>query len=333
MKAQSLSITLADSSSSVAQGRFVHLTQPVENGMQQTATMRDIAQMIARARSGDTAHSYKKGQCNAGINDTGVAVRLDFWSWPSFADLKYTVESSFGEVSPPEILSEYTEFSIVFGLTDVVNLDFMLESIERYYWETPCYTPHDGAINNVTVELDGLTAIRASDKIFGVLRVRGKKIGAKHRITAQLIKSVPDRPDQPLPDEGITLDTIEEYWGYSDIATWNGELLDTNETVNLSGLSLDNLQITVTARWFDESGEEQTESMMLTIPQCVQDLLASCGDAGLEQWLANTGFGNTAICGSPGKDGDAPQTVYLSGCDGSELGKRPTKDDPDSWCE
>ncbi len=332
MTTQSLPINLqATGETSTAQKRWVSLTQPVENGMDTTASMYDIAQMIARARSGNSAFTYKKDQCSAGVDGNGnVNVRLDFKAWPSFPSLAYTVESSFGAISAPVITEEYTEFSVIFQKSDAVELDFILKNISQITWETDCYDLAGNKINSPDITVDGLTTLRTETKIFGVARIRGQKYGAQHRVTATLIKSLPVRPENPLPDAGVTADMLAEYWAYTDIQTWNGEPVNAAETVDMTGLHLDNLAITVTAKWINTAGEEESASMRLTIPQCVQDLLAAC-DGNLENFNGSNGGGETGICNLA--DRESHLTVYTSGCTGDVLDKRTTVDDPDSWCE
>lgn len=305
----------------------MHLTQPVESGMDKTASMFDISQMIARARSGKSAHTYKKNGCPAGVTDTGVTVRLDFEAWPSSPMLPYTLEANIGEISPATIIEEYTEFSLIFDKTDVVELDFILESISSYAWETPCYTAVGEILPYQQIVMEGLTTIRAAQSLSGVVRIKGKKIGARHQVTHHLIKSYPVRPDEPLPDEGITADDLQKYWAYTDIATWNGQPINPDDTVNLSGLSIDNLSIVITAKWFDNNGEEASSQMRLTIPQCVQDLLSIC-DGNLENF---GGSGDIKMCDQ--SDNPEQLTVYVSGCTDKVLDERSTKNDPDSWCE
>jgi len=98
----------------------------------------------------------------------------------------------------------------------------------------------------------------------------------------------------------------------------------------MTGLSLDNLSITITAKWMNADGEEESVQMPLTIPQCVTDLLSVC-DGDLESFNGGIFSSGTRICGD--EDNDDHLTVYTSGCTGKVLDERKTKDDPDSWCE
>jgi len=322
---QSLQISLSKYTEGTIGHRFVHLTQPIEDGMNKTASIFDISQMIERAKSGMSAHTYKKDSCPAGVTKDGVTVRLDFNSWPSYPTIKHTIYSNIGEVSPPEIIEEYTEFSLVFGMTSVVEIDFILKDITSIKWETPCYDKKGRMLFNKEVWMDGLTTVRTSEELFGVVRICGTKVGAKHTLVANIIKSYPIRPDEPILEEGITSDMLEEYWAYTDVNTWNGEPVDENDTVDMTGLSIDNLSIVITSEWLDKDGKIATEQIGLNIPQCIQDLLSNC-DGNLEN---STNIG-TKACSS---DDQQVLTVYISSCTGKVIEERITKEDPDSWCE
>lgn len=318
-----VSLTGADVSD-VSERRFVHLTQPVENGMDKTASMYDIAQMVAMARAGRSARGYKKKQCPANIEDEKIKVRLDFEAWPSSPNLAYTLESNIGEISPASIVEEYTEFSQTFGKTDVVELDFILSELTSYYWETPCCTPKGVPVPDPIIEMDGFTTIRTEQPIFGVVRIKGKKIGARHVVTHELIKSYPVRPDNPIPDEGIAAEDLEEYWAYTDVNTWNGDPVNEDDTVDMTGLSIENLSITITARWISTEGLEVSNTMPLTIPQCIKDLLEPCGPDG------NGDYTTFDLCP---EDDDSPLSVYWSSCTGKVLAEIEREDDENSWCK
>lgn len=203
-KSQSLQVSLSSASTSEAGRRFVNLTQRAETGMDKTASMFDIAQMVALARSGHTAHLYKKDACPAGVTSTGVNVHLPFEAWPSSLDFDYTLTANIGKISSPTVLDEYTEFSINFDKKNEVKLDFALASIQSYEWETPCYTPKGQTLPNQVLHLEDMSVLRTDEIIWGVVRIKGKKIGAVHVLNHTLIKSYPERPGEPLPDEDIT---------------------------------------------------------------------------------------------------------------------------------
>lgn len=324
-KSISLKTSLTSATYDVDERRFVNLTQLAETGMDKTASMFDLAQMIAIARSGHSAHLYKKNACPAGVTDTGVNVRLPFEVWPSSLDFNYTLSSNIGAISPPTILEEYTEFSIKFDKTNAVRLDFILKSIESYEWETPCFSPDGNTLPNQKIRLENLSTLQTNEIVWGVVRIKGKKIGAIHILTHTLIKSYQERPDEPLPDEDITAEDLENYWGFTDVNTWNDQPVNPDDTVNLTGYSIENLNITIIAAWKSLKEIEEHNSKRLEIPQCVEDLLKRC-DGDLDRF----GGPGTSIC--PPSD-QKQLNVYYSKCSGKVLEEREAEKDPDSWCE
>lgn len=305
---------------------FVHLTQREENGMDRTASVADISQMTTRAKSGQSAHLYRKNSCPATIDSNGnIDVSLNFYAWPSSLDLDYKLTSNIGDISDPIIVDEFVEFSIVFDMVRTVDLDFMLTDVTSVYWETPCYNNKGEELYNQNIELDGLTRLRTDNILFGVARVYGRRVVAKYKLTTKLIKSQPDRPAEAVPEDDITYAGLDGYWQHTDVSTWNGEPVDTGETSDRTGLSIDNLDITIKVKWF-EGDEEMSETLRLEIPQCTKDLLSMC-DGDPEKVTDGEG---TKICDLA----DRPEqfTVYISSCTGKVLEVRKTREDPDSWC-
>ena len=380
--------------------RFVNLEQVRESfDPNKTVTMADIRQMIARAKSGIAAATYGFESCPMTINDQTYTMWFDFYVWPSSMKLEFTLESTMGEISEPQIVEPLTEFSVIFDDTDAVELDFILtELVGLPYWETLCCYKVDGTpVYGVTIELEGTSTLVASEKIFGVARVRGYKKGAHHRLTTTLIPHVPPTDAyEIIMISGITLynpsynislgptlrkqnwkleftssteyrvvgDTIGildeigstgvdyvckyftiphelldkvytytskilfsirlsedlgDNWGYTDIVTWIGnddeEQLVPESNINMTGAKISNLNVTVTARWLDRNGEEQTESLKMEIAKCVQDALDLCD-----------GNGGTIIDPVPGEDF---YIGYFSICDSDIIEVRKVKDSDD----
>ena len=118
---------------------FVHLEQVEHNEQQDTVTMFDIQQMIARAKGGVSAKTYKAPGCSAWIEGDSIVMEFDFWAWPSDPDLIYTLSAGMGNVTSPQIITETVEFSRTFELSDVIEFDFILETLTSWRWETDCY--------------------------------------------------------------------------------------------------------------------------------------------------------------------------------------------------
>ncbi len=324
---QQLTISFDGKGASLSENRWVHLTQPIESGMDKTASMYDISQMVARARAGQSASTYKKNQCAVVVSSNSITITLEFSSWPSSIPLEYIVEASLGTLSPKIYSYEYTEFSIVFGKTDAVELDFVLHSTASFTWETSCWSVDGLLLKNQDVTLDG-TTLRTEVPVFGVLRVIGRKLGFNHTVTCKLVPSIAEKPI--APDSNTTVQEFIDYFKPTDLGTWDGIPVNPDTTTNTSGYSITNLSVDITAKWLTAEGEEQKEVMRLNIPQCMKDLLSTC-DGDLESFnnFEDTFDGeSTHICDNP----EGNLTVYVSDCSGRVLAERLTATDPDGWC-
>ena len=132
---QALSIPFSAGSSSATLRRFVNLEPVVPEETNDTVTMFDINQMVARAKSGISALTYVTQNCPLFEVDGNTTTHLGFYVWPSSKTLDFKLETSVGEISEATIVNEYTEFSVLFGSTDSHTLDFILEGLEILFWE------------------------------------------------------------------------------------------------------------------------------------------------------------------------------------------------------
>lgn len=342
----SLSIPFSDTDETSGAGSrepFVHLEQIKEPQSAKTVTMTDISQMISRARMGLSARTYKPENCAGAISGDTISVWFDFYAWPSAESLPYAITASMGNISNPTVVHKPTEFSTTFELSDRIELDFIMDKIDSYAWETNCYDSDGKRIDRrPEVWLENYHTIRADRPIFGSIRVYGRKRGAKFTLTRRMVKTVPVPPDHDVPDEDAFHESgAGNYYSYAKwLATFfgrkNDNADDTQPPVNLTGLRISNLQITVTAHYIGLDGEEKTESERLEVPQCIKDLLETCGtdtdgDGIIDSWDEDAILRNTlGICG---QDDDPPVIVYVSGCTRRKIGARTAgADDDGSWC-
>jgi hypothetical protein len=337
MTEQALSITYSnDSQRTLAMETFIHLEQIKEQEYKETVTMYDIQQMVARARSGMSAWSYKPYDCPAWIEGPSVVTEFDFYAWVSRPDLQYSLSTNFGNVSGPTVVLKSVEFSVTFELTDVVEFDFILEEISSWHWETQCYDNQGNVVDNVTIEMDGLTTLRASAPIFGVVRLYAVKRGMKHTLTARLVKTVHTDDNRPTEEE-FEESGAGDFYSYDEWLRIYFPDLDMPEdqrqdVINLTGISITNLQVVVTAHWVDHD-EEQTEQLQMSVPTCLEDLLKAC-------WVDTDGDGipDSPPVGDPifnlcplYKD-ESPWNVYVSQCSGRELAAYRQDGDDSGWC-
>lgn len=346
--ALTIPFTADQAATSTTERRFVHLEQIKRFESQKTVTMFDVQQMVARARSGKSARTYKPDDCPAYIRSNSLVTEFNFYVWPSSVDLPHTVFSSIGSVSAPEIIEKTVQFSATFKLTDVIEFDFVLTDIVSAVWETDCYDAEGQKIDVGEPYMDGLSTMRISKPAFGVVRITGIKKGAQHSVNVRLVKHVPAQSNGDLPTEEEFNESaasahytyqewLSRFYGYTDVVSWNSRQgIETvpQEPVNMTGLSITNLQATVTAKWMGVDGEEKTKSLRMEIPQCLRDLLAACGvdtdgDGIPDYFGPGTGEEIFDICG----DGDEPVTnVYVSACTVKKLLAVAQDDDESSWC-
>ena len=326
--------------------RFVHLEQVVPDETKVSVTAIDIQRMVAMAKAGRSASNYKQPDCQAYIDGMSLVVDFRFYSWPRQVNLPYTVSSSYGAVSSPRIIRKLVQVSETFELTDAIELDYVLTGLDSYTWETECYDRNGKVIEpKPTVTVDGTTTLRCSEPCFGVVRIVGYKMGAEHTVTGRLVKYVPTPPAGGTPDEESFKESgadsfytyqkwLDEFFGYRDVATWNGEDIDGDAYTNTTGLKITNLNITVTAKWEGVDGEEKTESLRMEVPQCVQDLLATCDPpSGIDGGGGGTGDGNSTedVILLIRKAENIPYNVYVSACDGKVITAVRQDKDGNSW--
>lgn len=331
--------------------RFVRLEQIDPPESNDTVTMFDIQQMVARARMGISARTFKPHNCPAYINNQSIISQFDFYSWPSAVDLPHTIISSLGEVTVPQIVEKEVHFSQTFELSDVVELDFILTRIVSATWETDCHDADGKVVDAVDVGtpyMDGLSTIRIAKPVFGVVRIVGIKKGAQHSLNVRLVKLVPAQHNGDLPTEEAFNEsgaanhyTYQEwlnlFYGFTDAVSWRNQHGDDEalgkDPVNLTGLSISNLQATVTAKWMDK-GEEKTEQLRMKIPQCVRDLLEACGidtdGDGVPDFWGDLPESVFKLCG-PGDHN--PLQVYISQCTCNVLAVIERDNDENSWCK
>lgn len=329
-----ISFTADRGLSSTADRVFVHLEQVVPNEQQNSVTMFDIQQMVSRARNGMSARTYKSPGCPAYIDGDSIVMNFDFHAWPSDPDLIYALTSGLGNITDPIVIQKQVEFSATFEMSDVVEFDFILEDIDSAEWETECYDSQGRVVDNVTVEMDGYTTLRASAVVFGVVRIIGTKRGARHTLTSRLVKSQAEPPSQQeFDDSGAGRyttynDFMGMYWPSSNIDSWTDvhgeEQTPPPEPVNYTGLKLTNLKVSVTAHWVVDH-EEKTDQLIIEAPQCIKDLLAVC-DGDEDKILSG---GDRTIRGGSGED--LPWNVYVSGCTGNFLVAIRPEEDESSW--
>ncbi len=127
-------------------------------------------------------------------------------------------------------------------------------------------------------------------------------------------------PSTVIVQEGSKTNDFVTNWFVIDSGAWGDNfgsgdyivfnVIDSNDFDGY-GYKIENLMSSVTAKWVDESGEDQEESLSLEIPDCVAALLADCSDGK-----------SKSVIGCFGRDCNSEEelyTVYYSDCDGDVL--------------
>jgi hypothetical protein len=146
----------------------------------------DLAQMLARVRSGLSARTYVSEACPVTISGETVIVPVDFYVWPSSLTLPYVVAAAYGELSDPVQVSLARVFSVLVPVADSVRLPYLTEQATAV-WETPCYSGLGAMIPPVSLAIDGADLL-LDRECFGVLRVSCQAIGYRYTCTMEFTK-------------------------------------------------------------------------------------------------------------------------------------------------
>ncbi len=169
---------------------WVNIEQDIPDEYDQAATYADLVQMMAYAKSGDSARKYRKAGCTATFYEDTVSFDLIVYVWPSRLNLAYQAKVSLGTVSRGESVAIEREGNVVFGLTDSVELPCVMD-LASIGWESGCYNESSEKIATPAVTHDG-AYITLDQSCFGVLRIAGNALGFKHTVTITVEKTEAD---------------------------------------------------------------------------------------------------------------------------------------------
>ena len=191
MDTANLSISLvaaptADSTQSV----WINVEQDIPDAYDQAATYADLVQMMAYARSGESARKYRKAGCTATFYEDTVSFDLLVYVWPSHLDLAYQTKVTLGTVGPGESVAMEREGNVVFGLTDSVELPCVMD-LASIAWVSGCCNEYSEKIVPPAITHDG-AYITLDESCFGVLRIAGNARGYKHTVTITVEKTEAD---------------------------------------------------------------------------------------------------------------------------------------------
>lgn len=224
--------------------RWAHIEQKYKTELEKEANIHDVRNMLDLAKNGISPYQYISDECPyMTIDGDTVIISLDFYVWPSMLNLKYDLSTEFGVISQGLIVSDPTEFDVIFNGSNNEELDWIFEGI--FTQQMPIITPEGDKIplmiqvpEGVTLNVPYMTVadslLSTNLEIYTVFRAKGIRKGFQHTIVMHLTKE--------------------------------------------DGYTIDNLRNSITLKYVDDYGEEQIEILNLEIPKCVEDLLGVCSN-------------------------------------------------------
>lgn len=262
-----LIITYSPQPEGAADGAWLNLEQEVIPLSERNATLADMVQMFVRAVSGLSARSYQVEKCSAAtITPAGViVVEVTLYAWPHDLALGYTLSSSFGLIGSGVPVEIEREVDVAIEGATSATLPWMVTAATAW-WQIPCVNEFSEPLETVpTITIEG-AEIRLSAPCYGVLRVRGLARGYAHTVTMEFSKSA--NPVSTRPAAG----------------SWGGATMETAvlfaSTPDPLGYAVTSVDVSVVASYVDGDGQG-IETLQLTLPSCVLDLLEYCPDGTL----------------------------------------------------
>ena len=201
----------------------------------------DLAAMLARAQSGQSARTYQMESCpSASFRDDGtLIVALAVYVWPSLPDLRYTLhlpdEATAGEITIHRRARQWKFWADGAG---TLSLPWRLEdAVLSWQDDIPCMDAHCNVVAAPALRHEHARVFVAGD-VYGVIVAQGAACGFRHEFSVGLGKFDGDGKPQVI--------------------------------------DLDAVPVSVT--WRDAEGEEQSAEVSVPIPACAKALLTACSD-------------------------------------------------------
>ena len=201
----------------------------------------DLAAMLARAQSGQSARTYQMESCPcASFRDDGtLVVSLAVYVWPSLPNLRYTLHLP-DEAVPGEITIHRRQRQWKFWAdgAGTLNLPWRLEdAVLSWQPGIPCMDARCNVVAAPALRHEHAQVFVAGD-VYGVIVAQGAACGFRHEFFVELGKF--DSEGKP---QQVDLDAVP-----------------------------------VSVTWRDADGEEQSAEVSVPIPACAKGLLAACSD-------------------------------------------------------
>lgn len=199
----------------------------------------DLANMIARARAGQSARTYQQDACPwaSWQDETTLVVRLAVIVWPSRPELRYSLHLP-AEVAPGEVVQyrRQRQWKYWADGAGTLLLPWRLEGASLA-WQAglPCMDAHCSAIPAPDLAHEHAQIIVAGD-VYGVIVAHGTAVGYRHEFAIEVGKL-----DEDGKPQVIDLDAVP-----------------------------------VSVSWTDGAGDEQEAEINVPIPACAKALLTAC---------------------------------------------------------
>jgi len=279
MSSPRLTLSLSTGASSPNDHRLILEQEPVRTG---ALPLSELETMLSLARSGISARAYIAGKCPASIDGISVVVPLTLYAWPSHAQ-PYSLSpaiSAWTTIAEGVAIEQERDFDLVVENTNTINLPCLAKSC-TVSWQSPAILSNGREIEppDITGYDLNQSALIALDHPHGPINrlVLARACFGVLRVRCTAIGY----------QHAITL----------AIPKGDAKISDVKETV--------------TGSWNLIGGTTDATALQLTLPSCVETLLAACYD--------DTTVGDHL--GTTTETGTRKQLRY-STCTGAVLGYR-----------
>lgn len=167
---------------------WLNMEQDIPEEYNQSASLADLAAMVARARGGLSAKTYQQSGVEVTFQGETVSFPLYFYVWPSALGLPYSLSANqdIGVIDQGQQVSIEREGNVVVPMATSVDLPYLIEMLSAT-WDTPCYNELSEIIGEQGIGYEQAQLL-VDTECFGVIRLRHLALGYRHTCTVTLTK-------------------------------------------------------------------------------------------------------------------------------------------------